>query len=187
MGYLSLIGGLLVWSAAHLFKRVAPDARARLGEPGKGLVAVLLVLSIVMMVYGYGWAGGPVWWSRGGPLVGINNLLMFIAFYVFAMSGPKGAKPWLGTKLRHPQLTAVLIFCAAHLLVNGDLRSVVLFGGLAIWAVAEIAIINRQDGAWTPPPRAPVKKEVTTAIIAVVITIVVMLVHNWLGIQPWGA
>ena len=187
MGFPLLIAGLLLWSAAHLFKRVAPAARARLGDPGKGLVALLLVLSIVMMVFGYRWAGGPVWWGRSPALVGVNNLLMLLAFYVFAMSGPKGAKPRLGTKLRHPQLTAVLIFCAAHLLVNGDLRSLVLFGGLAAWAVAEIAIINRQDGPWTPPPLAPRRKEISTALIAFVVTVVVMLVHNWLGVRPWGA
>jgi uncharacterized membrane protein len=187
MGWVLLIGGVLVWSAAHLFKRVAPAARARLGEPGKGLVALLLVLSIVMMVFGYRWAGGPVWWSRGGALVGINNLLMLAAFYMFAVSGPKGAKPWIGTKTRHPQLIAVLLFAAAHLLVNGDAKSVVLFGGLGAWALAEIAIINRQDGPFVPPPRAPAKKEVSTAVIAVIVYVVVMLIHNWLGVQPWGA
>jgi uncharacterized membrane protein len=182
-----LVGGVLIWSAAHLFKRVAPAARARLGEPGKGIVALLLVLSIVMMVFGYRWADGAWFWGRHPATVGINNLLMLLAFYLFAVSGPKGAKVWLGTKLRHPQLTAVIVFAVAHLLVNGDVKSFVLFGGLLIWAVVEIVVINRQDGPWTPPPRAPAKKEVTTVIIAVVAMVVVMLIHNWLGVQPWGA
>ncbi|GIT91292.1 membrane protein [Jannaschia pagri] len=187
MGFVLLIAGLLLWSGAHLFKRLAPEARARLGEPGKGLVTVLLVLSIVMMVYGYRWADGPWFWGRSAPLVGINNLLMVVAFYVYAASAAKSAKIWLGTKVRHPQLTAVLIFVAAHLLVNGDLKSFVLFGGLALWAIAEIIIINRQEGPWTPPPRAKPIKEITTPVIAMVAMTVVMLIHNWLGVQPWGA
>ncbi|MEM7488273.1 MAG: NnrU family protein [Pseudomonadota bacterium] len=182
-----LIAGVLLWAGAHFFKRLAPDVRARLGDPGKGLVALLLVVSIVMMVFGYGLAGGAFFWGRSGALVGINNLLMLVAFYLFAVSGPKGAKVWLSTKLRHPQLTAVIVFAVAHLLVNGDTRSFVLFGGLLIWAVAEIVVINAQDGPWTPPPRAPAKKEVSTAIIAVVAMVIVMLIHNWLGVVPWGA
>ncbi|MEM8577319.1 MAG: NnrU family protein, partial [Pseudomonadota bacterium] len=51
-----LIAGLLLWSAAHWFKRLAPEARARLGDPGKGLVALLIVASVVMMIFGYRWA-----------------------------------------------------------------------------------------------------------------------------------
>lgn len=187
MGWVLLIAGVLLWSGAHLFKRLAPAARARLGDPGKGLVALLLVVSIVLMVFGYRWADGAWLWGRSAPTVGINNLLMLAAFYLFAVSGPKGAKPWLGTKLRHPQLTAVILFCVAHLLVNGDVPSFVLFGGLLVWAVVEIVLINRQDGAWTPPPRAPARKEVTTAVTAVIATVIVMLIHNWLGAQPWGA
>ena len=49
-----IVLGLALWWAAHLFKRLAPEARARLGDPGKGIVAVLLVLSVVMMYFGYG-------------------------------------------------------------------------------------------------------------------------------------
>ncbi|MEM8848745.1 MAG: NnrU family protein [Pseudomonadota bacterium] len=182
-----LIAGLLLWSGAHFFKRIAPETRAKLGDPGKGLVAVLLVAAIVMMVYGYGRAGGAFFWGRSGALVGINNLLMLVAFYLFAVSGPKGAKVWLGTKLRHPQLTSVIVFVIAHLLVNGDTRSFILFGGLLIWAVTEIVVINKAEGTWTPPPRAPMAKEITTPIIALVVMVVVMLIHNWLGVQPWGA
>ena len=182
-----LILGLALWSAAHLFKRVAPDVRARLGDPGKGLVALLLVASVAMMVYGYRWADGAVFWGRSPAMVGINNVLMLLAFYLFAVSGPKGAKVWLGTKLRHPQLTAVIVFAVAHLSVNGDVPSFVLFGGLLLWSVAEIAIISAQDGPWTPPPRAPAAKEIATIVTALVAMVVVMLIHNWLGVQPWGA
>ena len=70
-----LILGVVLWWAAHLFKRVAPDARARLGNAGKGLVAVALIISVVLMYYGYGdaKAAGDVWWGRHPALVGINN------------------------------------------------------------------------------------------------------------------
>ncbi|KIT17627.1 NnrU family protein [Jannaschia aquimarina] len=182
-----LIAGVALWWAAHLFKRVAPDLRARMGDAGKGAVALALVVSIVLMVIGYRNADGAWFWGRSPAMVGINNLLMLLAFYLFAVSGPKGAKVWLGTKMRHPQLTAVIVFCVAHLLVNGDVPSFVLFGGLLAWAVTEILVINAKEGPWTPPPRAPLKKEITTPIIALVAMVVVMVIHNWLGVVPWGA
>jgi hypothetical protein len=55
-----------------------------------------------------------------------------------------------------------------------------------IWALAEIVLINAQDGPWTPPARAPMKKEFIYIAAAVVGTALVMVLHNWLGVQPWG-
>ena len=181
-----LILGLALWVGAHLFKRLAPGVHGALGSKAKPLVAVLLVASVVMMVVGYRAADGAVYWGRSPALVGINNLLMVLAFYVYAVGGPKGPRIWLGTKLRHPQLIGFSIWAFAHLLVNGDAESIILFGGLLAWAQAEIAIINMQDGPWTPPARAPMKKEIIYIVAAIVGTVVVMVIHNFLGVQPWG-
>jgi uncharacterized membrane protein len=181
-----LILGVLLWSAAHLFKRVAPGLRAPMGDAGKSAVTVALVISIVLMVIGYRGADGAVYWGRNPMWVGINNLLMVVAFYVFAASAAKGDKIWLGTKLRHPQLTAVIIFAVAHLLVNGDTPSFILFGGLIVWAVVEILIINAQEGPWQRPGRAPARKEVVAVVVTLVVTTVVMVIHHFLGVTPWG-
>ena len=181
-----LILGVLLWSAAHLFKRVAPSVRAPLGDAGKGFVAVALLISVALMVIGYRNAGGAFYWGRDPMWVGINNLLMVVAFYFFAASAAKGDKIWLGTKVRHPQLTSVIIWGVAHLLVNGDTRSFVLFGGLIIWAIVEIIIINAQEGPWQRPGRAPAKKEVVAIVVTLVVTVVVMVIHYALGVTPWG-
>ncbi|MDX8351767.1 NnrU family protein [Cognatiyoonia sp. IB215182] len=182
----TLIAGIALWWAAHLFKRLAPATRAKLGEPGKGIFAVLIVISVVLMVLGYRAADGPVYWGRDPMWVGINNLLMLLAFYFYAASGAKGAKIWLGTKVRHPQLTGFSIWAVAHLLVNGDLPSFVLFGGLLSWAIVEVLLINTQDGPWERPPRAPFKKEVVAIVITLVIYAIVMGIHYALGVTPWG-
>ena len=178
-----LLLGLFIWVGAHLFKRLAPEARARMGEAGKGIIGVVLLGSIVLMVIGYGAASGPVWWGRNAALVGINNLLMLFAFYLFAASG---AKSRITTRIRHPQLTAVKVFAVAHLLVNGDLPSLVLFGGLLAWAVVEVIVINRAEPDWTPAQDIPVRKEISAIVAAIVVMAVVMLIHNWLGYRPWG-
>lgn len=178
-----LILGVALWWAAHLFKRLAPEARARMGNAGKGAVAVALLLSVVMMYFGYGQAGGPVWWGRSPALTGINNLLMVLAVYFYAADG---SKTWLARKVRHPQLTGFKTWAVAHLLVNGDLKSLVLFGGLLAWAVVEVIVINRAQPDWTPPAPRPASKELVAIVATGVVTGVLMLIHNWLGYQPWG-
>ncbi len=181
-----LILGVAIWWGAHFFKRIAPEARAKMGEPGKGVVSLLLVGSIVLMVIGYRQADGAFFWGRNSALVGINNLLMIAAFYFFGASAAKPAKVWLGTKVRHPQLTGFAIWAFSHLLVNGDVPSFVLFGGLLVWALAEMAVINKAEGPWTPPPQAPRKKEITLIIVTVVLFSLTSAVHYWLGYPVFG-
>ena len=140
MGYVVLIAGLALWFGAHLFKRIAPERRARLGDPGKGLVALLLVLSIVLMVLGYRGADYVYLWPRFEWATHLNNLLNLVAVFLFVASNAGG---WVGARMRHPQLTAVKVWAVAHLLVNGELAALVLFGGLLAWAVVEVIVINR--------------------------------------------
>ena len=178
-----LISGVALWWAAHLFKRMAPGPRAALGDKGKGLVAVLLILSVFLMARGYGQADGPVWWGRSAATTGINNLLMLVAFYLYAADG-MGTR--VTTWIRHPQLTGFSLWATAHLLVNGDLPSFILFGGLLAWALVEIVLLNRAD-AWkrrTGP--FPARKEIMAAVGAVVVMLVVGLIHGWAGYWPFG-
>jgi uncharacterized membrane protein len=89
--------------------------------------------------------------------------------------------------LRHPQLTAVILWSVAHLLANGDVASLVLFGGLALWAVLEMALINAA-GPWTrPEARSSVGKEIGAVVGAVVVTLAIGYAHTWFGLSPWGA
>ncbi|MFL2491826.1 MAG: NnrU family protein [Luminiphilus sp.] len=135
--------GVALWSIAHLFKRLAPTARDRMGDLGKLVVAVALVGSLVMMVAGYQTASGPVWWVRQPLSVSISNVLMLLAFYMMVASS---LKVRITSMVRHPQLTAIKAWSVSHLLVNGDLPSLILFGGLLVWAVVSVILINRQDG-----------------------------------------
>lgn len=183
MMMLLLILGVALWAGAHFFKRFAPERRAAMGEKGKGLVAVLILLSVVLMIVGYRGADFIHIWSPPAFLTHLNNLLMVLAFYLYAASGAKTA---ITRRVRHPQLIGFKTWAIAHLLVNGDLASVILFGGLLAWAVVSVILINRAQPTWTPPAPAPMRKEVTTVIATLVVVVVVMLIHNWLGVQPWG-
>ena len=180
---LILILGVLLWALAHLFKFIAPEARARMGEKGKGPIAIALLLSVVLMVIGYRAADGAFYWGRSPAMTGINNLLVLVAFYLFAASGMKTRVTRL---TRHPQLIGFSLWCVGHLLVNGDTPSFVLWGGLLAWAIVTMVLINRTEPAWTPPEPAPVRKEIMAIVGGVVVFAVVAVIHMLLGYNPFG-
>ena len=78
-------------------------------------------------------------------------------------------------------LTGVAVWGVAHLLANGDSRSVIQFGGLSIWAVVAIVTISRGDGAWEKPDPVPVSKDVVLVVIGGVLTAVVAYFHEYLS------
>lgn len=176
--------GLVLWVDAHLFRRLLPGPRARLGDKARGLVAVVLLLSVVLMVAGYRQATGPVWWGAGPATKGINNLMVLAGVYLFAASG---MKTWAGTRFRHPQLTGFSLWAAGHLLVNGNLPAIILFGTLLAWALVEIWLIDRQAPGWTPAttPVQP-RREAMAAVAALVVYLILGLIHGWLGPNPFG-
>ena len=180
---LTLIIGVALWWGAHLFKRIAPARRAEMGNRGRGMVTGVLLISVAMMIIGYRMAEGPFFWGRSAATTGINNLLVLMAFYLFAADGMKTR---VTASIRHPQLTAFSLWAVAHLLVNGDLPSFILFGGLLIWALAEMVILNRQTVWVRPAGPFPARKEAMAVVGAVVVMLVVGLIHGWLGYWPFG-
>ena len=181
-----LILGLILWIAAHYFRRILPDQRANLGDKGKGLVAVLVVVSLVMMIFGYRWADFIPLWNPPSFFTHINNLAMVLALWIYGSSAAKGAKAWPAYKTRHPQLLAVKIWAIAHLLVNGDLASIILFGGLLAWAVGSVILINRAEPNWVAPEPAGQKTYIRLAVITTVMLIVIIGIHALLGVSPFG-
>ncbi|MEL6234089.1 MAG: NnrU family protein [Pseudomonadota bacterium] len=179
-----LFGGVALWWLAHLFKRIAPGPRATLGEPGKGAVALALVGSIALMYFGYAGAAWsevytPPAWGRHA-----NNLLMLIAVILFGMSMSKGRmRGWL----RHPMLTGFAVWALAHLLVRGDTASVVMFGGLGLWALVTMPVVSRAAGPWQRPAPGPIAGDVRLILISIIVYAVIVAVH-WqvFGLYPFA-
>ena len=158
-----LILGVILWSLAHFYKRLMPAHRAGMGDKGKGSVAAAIGISILLMIFGYRGAEFVSVWSPPAFFTHINNLLMLGAFFLFGMSATTGR---LRGKMRHPQLAAVKVWATAHLLVNGDLASIILFGGLLIWAILSVVLINRSQD-WVRPEPGDAKKDKLLVIITV--------------------
>ena len=81
------------------------------------------------------------------------------------------------SKIRHPMLVAVILWSIAHLLVNGDLPSVLLFGGLGLWALGEMALINITEGACKRPEPGKWINDLKILAVASVIYGVVVGIH----------
>lgn len=183
MSLLLLLAGLALWAGAHFFKRIAPGPRARMGNGGKGVVAVALIGSIFLMVRGYGGMDFIPVWSPPAFLTGINNLLVLVAFYLFG-AGP--AKASLTRNMRHPMLAGMKTWAIAHLLVNGDLASIILFGGLLAWAVAEVIVINRSEPGWTGREGTSRAGDIKALVVAVILVGAVGYIHGLIGPSPFG-
>ena len=170
--------GLILWIAPHLLKRLAPGLRESWGERGKGVIALLIVLGVVLMVIGY---RGAEFVPLYDPLPGMghaNNTLMLVSLFLFGVGGTKGT---LYPHMRHPMLWGTVVWAFAHLLVNGDMASLVLFGGIGLWALVQMALINR-SGAWVPPVGGRgLKGDAMNLVGTLVLLAVIALVHTWLG------
>lgn len=177
-----LIVGILLWCAAHLFKRVAPQARAAMGDKAKGLAALALLFSVALMVLGYRAAEIiPVYTPIPG-MGHLNNLMMLVAVFLFGVGGTKGT---LYPLMRHPMLWGTVIWGVSHLLVNGDVASILLFGGMILWALTEMVLINRA-ASWAPPGDGRgVKGDAMNLAGTVVLFGIIAYVHIWLGHSPF--
>ncbi len=183
--------GVALWFIMHGFKALFPKTRARMNarmgeEKAKGPFALGIFASIVLIIVGWRHADPTIeLYSTPDFLIPISGLLILFALYLIVGST---SAIRIRTWIRHPQLTGFAIWSVAHLMVNGELRSVILFAGFAAWAVTLIPCINRRDGAYTPPTPEGKKTELKPIGIAILVFAVLKLSHGFYTAQsliPW--
>ncbi len=184
MYWIVLLAGVGLWWAAHVFKRVAPARRAAIGDTGKGMMAAAIGLGIVLMVIGYRGTDIVPVWNPPSFLIHINNLAMLIALFLLSPAPKKGK---LASGMRHPMLVGFGVWAGAHLLVNGDLASFLMFGGLLVWAVASARMINAAEPNWAPNPVGTYAKDAMFAVASFILLVIVGYIHSWLGVWPFPA
>ena len=178
-----LLSGLLLWVVIHLQKAVAADFRntmiAKTGLTGWKIgVAVVVVTSLVFIVIGWkstapSYIYNPPGWSRHATMA----LMPLALILFFSARLPSN----LRRIVRHPQLSGVKLWAVAHLLSNGDSRSIILFGTMLAWAVLEVIFINKRDGLWQKPEKLPVVKDIILVVFALVVTGVIVHFHQHLA------
>lgn len=178
-----LILGLVLWTFPHLMKEMTPGLRAKLPEgAGKGIVAVSAFAAVALMVIGYRGAEFTAVYTPPGWGLHANNLLMIIAVVMLTAAHSKSR---LRHKVRHPMLTGSLIWGVAHLLVRGDLASLVLFGGIILWSLLAMALTNARVHEYVPFAGGSAKGDLRLVLISIAVFAVIAVVHTFLGYSPF--
>ncbi|MGQ2980246.1 MAG: NnrU family protein [Polaromonas sp.] len=149
---LILLLGLLVFLGVHSVRIVADGWRsatiARVGElPWKAVYAVLSIIGFVLIVWGFSLARQqPVQlWAPPRGMRHLASLLTLIAFVLLAATYvPRNA---IKARLHHPMVLSVKVWALAHLLANGNLAHVILFGAFLVWAVLSFRAARARDRA----------------------------------------
>lgn len=175
MGFLILIAGLLVFLATHVFvsmRGARAAAMARLGVIGYRIAfSVVSIAGLVLVVWGYGLYRAHEWIDLWYPPAFTRHitvlLMLFSIIFMTAAFFPSHIK----ARLKHPMLASVKTWALAHLISNGDLGSILLFGTFLGWAVfARISAKRRTDEVAAVAP-----KGYTNDAIVVLLGIVIYL------------
>lgn len=189
-----LIAGLVLFIGCHSVRIVADDWRSmqieRFGpltwRVGYSLVSAL---GLVLIVFGYGVTRAhPVdLWLPPAAMRHITALLMLPTFVLLAASYVPGSR--LKAKVRHPMLLGVKLWAFAHLLTNGRLADVLLFGTFLVWATLAFRAARRRDRAMgNPALPLHAGRDVLTSLVGIFAWIIFALwLHGPLiGVRPFG-
>jgi uncharacterized membrane protein len=173
MGLGLLILGLVLFLGVHTLT-TQRDARAALiGKFGRGgymgLYSLASFAGLALTVWGYSVYRATGWvdvWSPPVAFRHVTLLLMLPAVILVVASYIRGR---IYTTLKHPMLAGIKLWAAAHLLANGDLGSIVLFGSFLAWAVYDrISLKHRADAGAPPFPVGGVGNDVIAVVVGIV-------------------
>ena len=185
------IVGLILFLGIHSVSIIAPrwrDAQvAKLGEwPWKGVYSVVSVVGFVVLVYGYGMArqSSVVLYTPPTAMRHIALLLMIPVFPLLLAAYLPGR---IKSAAKHPFLLAIKLWALAHLLANGSLVDVLLFGSFLAWAVFDRISVKRRVVQHNTPGAPPSKMNDVIAVVGglVIYALFVVWAHQKLiGVSP---
>ena len=157
MGLLVMILGLVLFFGVHTLttqREMRAQVIAASGEGGYKIGYTLVsLLGFVLIVWGFAHYRAAGMWEIWTPPTALKHLavaLMLPAVILVVASYIRGR---IYTRLKHPMLTGIKLWAAAHLLANGDLGSIILFGSFLGWAVFDrISLKHRADSGAPPIP-----------------------------------
>ena len=188
-----LIIGLILFLGSHSARIFAEPWRNhmidRLGEvKWKGLCAILSLIGLVLIVIGYGQARQMpiVLWQPPTYLAHIAILLNLVAFIFLASSLSKNNA--IRLKLKHPMILGVKVWALAHLLANGTLTALILFGSFLLWAVLDFRSARKRPILMSEKAVVSTKATIIVIVSGVVVWAAFIFgLHQYLiGVSPLG-
>jgi uncharacterized membrane protein len=193
MGLAILIVGLVLFIGAHVFV-TQRDARAaviaRIGErPYKGLFALVSLLGLILIGYGFGEYRANGWvdiWQPPRWTYYLTQILMWPAS-IFVVAAYIRGNIW--RRLKHPMLIGVKTWAVAHLIANGDLGSILLFGSFLGWAGYDrVTLKHRADAGAPPIPAGGRRNDIVALVVGTVLYLALGFVFHPLvvGVPVFG-
>jgi uncharacterized membrane protein len=185
------IVGLVVFLGIHSISIVAPAWRdgqvARRGEKAwKGIYSIVSLVGFVLLLYGYGIARAtPV--VLYAPPPGLRHFALLVMLPVFPLLLATYLPGRIQTAAKHPMLLAVILWGVAHLLANGTLADVLLFGGFLAWAVVDrISVVGRVRAPLVKARPSPKTNDAIAVVGGLAIYAALLAgAHRWLfGVSP---
>ena len=189
-----MLMGLVLFLGAHSLRVFADGWRsqqiARLGEKTfKGIYAVVSLLGFVLLCWGYDQARATptLLWVPPVATRHVAALLMLFAAVLLVAAYVPGNH--LKARMGHPMVLSVKVWALAHLLANGNLEDVILFGTFLVWAVQCFRAARARDRAANLAPVVPQMRATLVAVMGGLVLYAVFLfkAHAWLvGVSPMG-
>jgi uncharacterized membrane protein len=194
MGFSILILGLVLFLGVHSVRIVADDWRsAQIGRFGerrwKGLYSIASLAGFALLVWGFGLsrADTPVIWNPPSAMRHVTALLTLVAFILLAAAYVPSNH--IKAAIGHPMIAAVKTWAFGHLLANGRLNDIVLFGAFLAWAIVDFIAARRRDraaGTIQAPGRAGPDAIFVFAGLAAWALFAFVLHAKWIGLSPLG-
>jgi uncharacterized membrane protein len=189
-----LVLGLVLFLGSHSSRIFAEGWRAgriaAMGELGwKAVYSIVAIAGFVLIVYGYGEArqspvslwNPPVWTRHLAALLTIPAFVLLAAAYV------PGNR--IKAAVGHPMVAGVKVWAFSHLVANGTLADLVLFGSFLAWAVVDfIAARKRDRAAGTRYPAGSTAKDLVVIVVGLAAWAgFAFWAHGaWIGVRPFG-
>jgi uncharacterized membrane protein len=168
-----MIAGLVIFLGTHTFT-TQRAARARMvASLGEGtykiLYSLVSVLGVALIVWGFAQYRATGWIDIWQPPVALKHIAVALMLPAVIMVVASYIRGRIYTTLKHPMLSGVKLWAAAHLLANGDLGSIILFGSFLGWAVFDrISLKRRSDPGAPPIPVGGVANDLIAVVVGVI-------------------
>jgi uncharacterized membrane protein len=179
-----LILGLVLFLGIHVFTTLrAPRAAliGRIGEgPYKGLYSLVAAVGLVLIVWGFGRYRSAGYIQVWNPPFAIFHpiALVLLWFALVALTATYAPASRIKSILRHPMLVAVKAWALSHLLVNGDLGSLLLFGSLLIWAIYDRISVKRRGDTGAPTVASFGRNDAIVVVIGTIAYFAILWLHE---------
>jgi uncharacterized membrane protein len=183
VGLIVMVAGLGVFLGTHLVTTQRDFRAALIKRYGasvyKVAYSVLSAIGLLLIVYGFSRYRATGWINVWYPPTGMRHLallLMLPASIIFVSAYLRGH---IWRTLKHPMLVAIKLWALAHLLANGDLGSIILFGSILAWAVFDrISLKHRDDAGGPPIPFGGVRNDVLAVVVGTIVYVALVFAFH---------